>query len=267
MPSCRRPGAWLWSKRWLHRTASRAEVPRMRRPRHALPEAAGQGADVGPGGRRGRATGPGPVAGRGGNAAAAFAATTTVRPGDTLSAIALRYHTTVAALAAANNIADPNRILAGATIEVPAPAPAAAVAPVAATTPPLAAADSPAADHRGGAGGRHVERDRTPQPHDGGRPHGRQRHRRPRPGAGGSTAEGAGGRTASGLGPGRPTARLAARPPRPRGTAPGLLERGRRVCRWRRASSKRCAGGNRAGSRRRRRPRVPSGCANWSRPP
>ncbi|HXQ90107.1 MAG TPA: LysM peptidoglycan-binding domain-containing protein [Acidimicrobiales bacterium] len=83
--------------------------------------------------------------GGGGNAAAAFAATTTVRPGDTLSAIALRYHTTVAALAAANDIADPNRILAGATIEVPAPAPAAAVAPVAATTPPLAAADSPAA--------------------------------------------------------------------------------------------------------------------------
>jgi LysM repeat protein len=54
---------------------------------------------------------------------AAFAATVTVtlRPGDTLSAIALRYHTTTTALAAANGIANPNRITAGATIQVPAP--------------------------------------------------------------------------------------------------------------------------------------------------
>src|ERR1700691_3849116 len=51
----------------------------------------------------------------GGSANAAFAATTTVRPGDTLSAIASRYHTTVTALAAANGITNPNLVFAGAT--------------------------------------------------------------------------------------------------------------------------------------------------------
>ena len=59
----------------------------------------------------------------GGSADPAFAATTTVQPGDTLSAIAQRYHTTVAALAAANGISNPDQIYAGATIEVPAPPP------------------------------------------------------------------------------------------------------------------------------------------------
>lgn len=69
----------------------------------------------------------------GGTADAAFAVSTTVQPGDTLSAIALRYHTTVAALAAANGITDPNRILAGSTIQVPTPS---ATAPVATAVAP-----------------------------------------------------------------------------------------------------------------------------------
>src|SRR5579863_8760480 len=57
----------------------------------------------------------------GATADAAFATTVMVRPGDTLSAIAVRYHTTVAALAAANGITNPNLVFAGATIAVPAP--------------------------------------------------------------------------------------------------------------------------------------------------
>jgi len=75
-----------------------------------------------------------------GSADAAFAATTTVRPGDTLSAKALRYGTTVAALAAANGITNPNQIFAGATILIPS---APATTPGAASTPaPSAAAPS-----------------------------------------------------------------------------------------------------------------------------
>ena len=58
-------------------------------------------------------------------------ATYTIRSGDTLSSIASRYHTTVAALAAANHISNPNVIYAGQSLTVPdsysstpAPAPA-----------------------------------------------------------------------------------------------------------------------------------------------
>ena len=43
----------------------------------------------------------------------------TIRPGDTLSGIASRYHTTVNALAVANGIANPNAIQAGRTLRVP----------------------------------------------------------------------------------------------------------------------------------------------------
>ncbi|MFF0630395.1 GH25 family lysozyme [Streptomyces sp. NPDC004296] len=46
------------------------------------------------------------------------AATYTVRAGDTLSAIAARYGTTVAKLAAANHLANPNRIYAGQAIKI-----------------------------------------------------------------------------------------------------------------------------------------------------
>ena len=72
--------------------------------------------------------------------APAMAATATVQPGDTLTAIAVRHHTTVAALAAVNGITDPNRIVAGATLQVPsASAPVAtgaglATSPAAATS-------------------------------------------------------------------------------------------------------------------------------------
>jgi N-acetylmuramoyl-L-alanine amidase len=54
--------------------------------------------------------------------APAFAATTTVQLGDTLTAIAVRYHTTVSALVAANGITNPDRITAGTTLQVPSPA-------------------------------------------------------------------------------------------------------------------------------------------------
>ena len=43
----------------------------------------------------------------------------TIRPGDTLSALARKYNTSVDALAKANNLRDPNRIFAGQTLVVP----------------------------------------------------------------------------------------------------------------------------------------------------
>ena len=43
----------------------------------------------------------------------------TIRSGDSLSSIASRYHTSVAALARANNIANPNLIYAGRTLQIP----------------------------------------------------------------------------------------------------------------------------------------------------
>jgi LysM repeat protein len=79
----------------------------------------------------------------GATADAAFATTVTLRPGDTLSAIAVRYHTTVAALAAANGITNPNHIVAGATLSVPVPAPAAPSTPQVAPAAAAAAAPSP----------------------------------------------------------------------------------------------------------------------------
>jgi LysM repeat protein len=53
---------------------------------------------------------------------AAVAGTYTVERGDTLSAIAARYGTTVAALAAANHLANPNLIFPGQVLTVPGPA-------------------------------------------------------------------------------------------------------------------------------------------------
>ncbi|WP_217915696.1 LysM peptidoglycan-binding domain-containing protein [Miltoncostaea marina] len=60
-------------------------------------------------------------------AGGARAATVTVAPGDTLSAIAARHGTSVAAIASANGIADPGRIRAGARLSVPAGGPGGAV--------------------------------------------------------------------------------------------------------------------------------------------
>lgn len=51
--------------------------------------------------------------------ALAGSAAYTVQPGDTLSALAERFGTTVAALARANGIADPDRIVAGERLTVP----------------------------------------------------------------------------------------------------------------------------------------------------
>jgi N-acetylmuramoyl-L-alanine amidase len=49
----------------------------------------------------------------------------TVRPGDTLSAVALRHHTTVGALAAANQLVDPNHLDVGQVLVIPGAAVAA----------------------------------------------------------------------------------------------------------------------------------------------
>ncbi len=57
--------------------------------------------------------------------------TVTVAPGDTLTAIAHRYGTTVAALASANGITNPNHIVIGSKLTVPAPGAGATMAPVA----------------------------------------------------------------------------------------------------------------------------------------
>ena len=54
------------------------------------------------------------------------AATVTVAPGETLLGIADQYGTTIAALGAANDLPDPNSIVAGSVLEVPGPSAAAA---------------------------------------------------------------------------------------------------------------------------------------------
>ena len=51
----------------------------------------------------------------------AGATTVRVQRGETLSAIAARYHTTVGALAAANRLANPDRIVAGSLLQIPGP--------------------------------------------------------------------------------------------------------------------------------------------------
>src|SRR5260370_4633365 len=63
------------------------------------------------------------LAGAGALFSPAFADTARVAPGETLSAIAARYHTTVAALAAANHVADPNQILIGTVLQIPGTTP------------------------------------------------------------------------------------------------------------------------------------------------
>ncbi len=74
----------------------------------------------------------------GGVNTSAFATTTTVRPGDTLSAIAQRYGTTVSALAAANGITNQNQIYAGATLQIPGPPTTARPGPAPSTAPAIA---------------------------------------------------------------------------------------------------------------------------------
>lgn len=51
--------------------------------------------------------------------AAAAATTITVQPGQDLTQIAAEYHTTVAALAAANGVTNPNLVYAGAVLQIP----------------------------------------------------------------------------------------------------------------------------------------------------
>src|ERR1700730_15571903 len=57
------------------------------------------------------------------------AATVTVAPGETLLGIAHEYGTTVAALEAANDLTDPNTIVAGSVLQVPGATGVAAGAP------------------------------------------------------------------------------------------------------------------------------------------
>jgi LysM repeat protein len=65
-----------------------------------------------------RIPGPGAPAATAAAPSPAFT-TVEVRPGETLSALAQRYGTTAAALAAANGISDPNRIKAGMVLQLP----------------------------------------------------------------------------------------------------------------------------------------------------
>jgi murein DD-endopeptidase MepM/ murein hydrolase activator NlpD len=58
----------------------------------------------------------------------AAAATYTLQPGDTLGGVARRHGVSVAALAQANRIGDPNRVFAGQVLTIPGSAPAAAAA-------------------------------------------------------------------------------------------------------------------------------------------
>ena len=70
------------------------------------------------------------VAAVGAASASAFSPTNyVIRPGDSLSSIAGHLHVTVAALAGANHLRDPNRIYAGDALVVPVPRPAAPPAP------------------------------------------------------------------------------------------------------------------------------------------
>ena len=66
-----------------------------------------------------------------------------IERGDTLSALAVRFHTTVRKLAQANGIANPNLIIAGHTLEVPGGAAKAAKKPASTFHPSTAAAKAP----------------------------------------------------------------------------------------------------------------------------
>ena len=55
----------------------------------------------------------------------AAAATYTLKPGDTLGAVARQHRVSVDALARANNIANPNRVFAGQVLTIPGATPAA----------------------------------------------------------------------------------------------------------------------------------------------
>lgn len=57
--------------------------------------------------------------GSAGGSGASSPKTHTVKAGDTLYAIAIRYNTTVAAIAALNNISDPNKIKVGQVLQIP----------------------------------------------------------------------------------------------------------------------------------------------------
>jgi murein DD-endopeptidase MepM/ murein hydrolase activator NlpD len=61
----------------------------------------------------------------------AAAATYTIRPGDTLGAVATRFHVPIGALVRANNLKDPDRIVAGGRLVIPGAVPAGAAAPMA----------------------------------------------------------------------------------------------------------------------------------------
>src|SRR5918999_5231480 len=86
-------------------------------------------------------------------AAVGAAATHTVAAGENLTRIARRYGTTVAAIVAANAIANPSRIFAGQQLAIPGlPAPTAPVPDAAAPAAVVAPVSAPAATHTVAAG-------------------------------------------------------------------------------------------------------------------
>jgi LysM repeat protein len=75
----------------------------------------------------------------------AFGGTVRVVPGDTLWAIAARLHTTVAQLASANGITNPNRLMVGMVLQIPggpSPSPPPAPSPAAGYTGAVAVSDT-----------------------------------------------------------------------------------------------------------------------------
>lgn len=62
------------------------------------------------------------LVGLGTSTGSAQALTAVIRPGQTLSYLAARYHVSVAALARANGLSNPNRVQAGQSIDIPLPA-------------------------------------------------------------------------------------------------------------------------------------------------
>lgn len=64
-------------------------------------------------------SGSGPGSGAGGGSSSAVKRTYTIKKGDTLTAIAVRFGTTVAAIASANNITDINKISVGQVLVIP----------------------------------------------------------------------------------------------------------------------------------------------------
>ena len=179
----------------------------------------------------------------GSNADAAFAATTTVRPGDTLSAIAQRYGTTVSALAAANGITNQNEIYAGTTLQVPGPTPVAR-ATAGASSAAVVATGGTVTVHSGDTLTSIAARNHTTVA----ALIAANKITNPNLVFAGAQAHAAGSGAAPRMGTGRTAATRAAGPSGAHGVASRLSQRRQRRPGCYPACSRRCAGGNRDGS-------------------